>query len=94
MFGEMKPLMDAARSMLMESIETQIEDARAEIAVQQRKVKRLQAQMVYLEKVIKELSKPPKPFKPLFTKKQYAAMRKAGKNVPYPVTVSGRAGAM
>jgi hypothetical protein len=64
MFGaEMKPLMDAAKKFAADTINDQIEDAEAEIAAYQRKIKRLKAKRTFFDKFVKEMSKPPKPFK-------------------------------
>jgi len=64
MFGnELKPLMDAAQRFVADAVSEQIQNAEMEIASLQRKVKRLKARRVFFDKVIKEMSKPPKPFK-------------------------------
>ena len=63
MFGEMKPLLDAASKFAADTINDQIEDAELEIAAWQRKIKRLKAKRVFFDKFMKEMAKPPKPFK-------------------------------
>ena len=63
MFGDMKPLLDAAQKFVANAIGDQIEDAEMEIAAQQRKIKRLKSKRAFFEKFTKEMAKPPKPFK-------------------------------
>jgi hypothetical protein len=72
MFGtEMKPLMDAARKFVADTIDDQMEQAELEIAAQHRKIKRLKQQRALFEKAAAELAKPPKAFKiSKLTKKQ------------------------
>jgi hypothetical protein len=86
MFGELKPLLDAARKFVADTINDQIEDAEMKISTLQRKIKRLKAQRTLSDQFLKEIAKPPKPFRPIFTKKQLAAMKKAqaGAGIPMP----------
>jgi hypothetical protein len=82
MFGtEMKPLFGALEQMLSDQLEDRISDALNEIESLQRKVTRLRRQKVAISKVLKEMQKPPKPFKPVYTKRQLAMFRKAGRQV-------------
>ena len=77
MFGsDMKALMEAAQKFANDAVTSQIEDCRAKIAAEQRKLKRLQAQKKFFYAVMKELAKPPKPFKPpKMTAKQRREMK-------------------
>jgi len=78
MFGqELKPLMDAAQKMLRDTISDQVDQARLEIAAQQRKIKRLNMQAALLSKVFKKLAEPPPTFKPAkLTKAQRKRLEK------------------
>ena len=83
MFGELKPLMDAAQKFLAETINDQIEDCQTAIATQQRKIKRLKAKRAFFDKFAKEMAKPPKPFVPIkLTKAQRKAYNRAVAGIP------------
>lgn len=80
MFDDMNKLYQAAGKFATDAVDAQIEDARATIARQQRKIRQLNAQKKFFKALISELSKPPKPFKPMkLNREQRKALRKAQK---------------
>jgi len=93
MFGdEMKQIYQAAGKMLADQLQSQIDDSRAAIASEQRKIKRLAAQQKFFAGLVAEMCKPPKPYKPpKLTKRQRRQLEKMRRMaVPtgaYPVAI-------
>lgn len=92
MFDDMKKLYAAAGKFATDAVGAQIEDARATIARQQRKIRQLNAQKKFFKALISELSKPPKPYKPpkmtRKQKRQFDQMRRAIPPGVFPVSVA------